>query len=151
MGDHTRQRKESPTSAGIETTTSRCDRLLLYRLSDDARREQEVCDYGGISGNVNVVPLALRIQMMDKRINSVPRDVFRRMSLRKNKSVLNNLESFAKPIAGTAMIFTSVKQGDDFITGKLNTSIPSLKMTARQPLLTMSKPPGIIYFSVGQK
>ena len=45
-----------------------------------------------------------------------------------------------KPAAGTAMIFTSMKQSDVFMTGELNTSRPSLKLTTRQPLLTMSKP-----------
>ena len=33
------------------------------------------------------------------------------------------------------------------MTGKRNTSRPSLKLTARQPLLTMSKPPDIIYIN----
>ena len=37
--------------------------------------------------------------------NSVPRDAFRPMRARQNKSVLNNLESFTKPVAGTAMIY----------------------------------------------
>ena len=36
------------------------------------------------------------------------------------------------------MIFTSVKQSDDVMIEKLNASKPSLKMTTRQPLLTMS-------------
>ena len=40
--------------------------------------------------------------------------------------------------------FRSVKQSDDFIIGKLNTSKRSLKIITRQPLLTMSKPPGTI-------
>ena len=37
--------------------------------------------------------------------------------------------------------FTSVKQNDNLMIGKLSTSRPSLKMITRQPLLTMSKPP----------
>jgi len=39
------------------------------------------------------------------------------------------------------MISTSVKQNDGFMLEKLNTSRPSLKMTTRLPLQTMSKPP----------
>ena len=42
MGDRTRQRKKSLTSAGIEPTTSGFDRPLLYRLNYEARREQVV-------------------------------------------------------------------------------------------------------------
>ena len=41
MGDRTKQRKNF-------------DRLLLYRLSYEARPEQDVGDYGGNCGNVNV-------------------------------------------------------------------------------------------------
>ena len=42
MGDRTRQRKKSPTSAGIEHTTTGFDRRLLYRLNYKARRVQIV-------------------------------------------------------------------------------------------------------------
>ena len=45
--DHARQRKQSPTSAGIEPSTSGFDRPLLYRLSYEARRGQVVGDCGG--------------------------------------------------------------------------------------------------------
>ena len=54
MGDHTRQREKSPTSAGIEPTTSEFDRPSLYRLSYEASREQVVDDNGGNCGNANV-------------------------------------------------------------------------------------------------
>ena len=47
MGDRTRQRKKSPTSAGIEFTPSGFDRPLLYQLSYEDRRQQVVSDYGG--------------------------------------------------------------------------------------------------------
>ena len=76
MGDHTRQRKNSPNSAEIEHTTSRFEHLLLYRLSCEARREQVTGDYRCNCGNVNVkgtmdvLPLALITQMTDHRINS---------------------------------------------------------------------------------
>ena len=75
IGDRTRQRKKSSTSAGIERTPSGFDRPLLYRLSNEERREQVVSDYGGNCSNVNVkgtmdvVPLALITQMTDQRIN----------------------------------------------------------------------------------
>ena len=46
-----------------------------------------------------------------------------------------------KAVPATAMISTSVKQNDDFMIEKLNTSRSSLKMTTRLPLQTMSKPP----------
>ena len=54
MGDRTRQRKRSLTSAGIEPTTSEFDRPLLYRLSYETRREQVVGNYGGNCDSVNV-------------------------------------------------------------------------------------------------
>ena len=54
MGDRTRQRKKSPTSAGIEPKTSGFDRPLLYRQSYEARQEHVVSDYSGNCGNVNV-------------------------------------------------------------------------------------------------
>ena len=54
MGDPTRQRKKSPTSAGVEPTTSGFDRPLLYRLRYDARRGQVDGGYHGNCGNVNV-------------------------------------------------------------------------------------------------
>ena len=38
-----------------------------------------------------------------------------------------NLNSFTKPVARIAMIFTSVQQNDDFMKVKLNISGPSLK------------------------
>ena len=47
MRDHRGQRKKSPTSAGIEPTTSGFDRPLFYRLSYEGRREQVFGDYGG--------------------------------------------------------------------------------------------------------
>ena len=62
-------KKKSPTSAGIERKTSGFDRPLLYRLSYEGRREQ----FGGVNvkgTNECFVPLALRTQMMDQRINS---------------------------------------------------------------------------------
>ena len=54
MGDRTRQRNKSLTSAGIEPTTSRFDRPSLYRLNYEARRKQVDGDYDGNCCNVNV-------------------------------------------------------------------------------------------------
>ena len=51
MGDPTRQQTKSPTSAGVEPTTSGLDRPLLYRLSYEARREQILGGYDGNCGN----------------------------------------------------------------------------------------------------
>ena len=48
-----RQREKSPTSTGVEPTTSGYDQPLLYRLSYEARREQVERDNGGNYGNVN--------------------------------------------------------------------------------------------------
>ena len=44
MGGCTRQRKKSPTLAGVEPTTSRFDHRLLYRLNYEAREEQVASD-----------------------------------------------------------------------------------------------------------
>ena len=59
MGNQTRERKkqtnkkQSPTSAGIETTTSEfADRTLLYRLSYETRPLQVVDYNGGNCGSV---------------------------------------------------------------------------------------------------
>ena len=49
-----------------------------------------------------------------------------------HSSIQGPLESFS--VAGIAMISTSVKQNDDFMIEKLNTSRPLLKMTTRLPL-----------------
>ena len=46
MGDCTRQRKNDPTSAGIEPTIFGFDRPLLFRLIYEARQEQAVGDCG---------------------------------------------------------------------------------------------------------
>ena len=54
MGDHTRQRKQSLTSAGIQPTASGFDRPLLYQLSYEARREQVVREMVVIAVNVNM-------------------------------------------------------------------------------------------------
>ena len=44
-------KKGSSSSAGIESTTCGFDRLLLYRLSYEARREQVLDDDGGNCAN----------------------------------------------------------------------------------------------------
>ena len=54
MGDHTRQRKQSTITAGIERKTSGFDRPLPYQLGNEARREEVVDDYGENCGNMNV-------------------------------------------------------------------------------------------------
>ena len=60
MGDRMRQRKTSPTSAGIEPTTSGFDRPLLYRQSHEARWEQG--SNANVKGKMNIVPPALMTQ-----------------------------------------------------------------------------------------
>ena len=57
--------------------TSKLDQLLLYRLCYEPRQEQVVGDYDGncssvnVKGAINCMLLALLIQMIDHRINSV--------------------------------------------------------------------------------
>ena len=58
--------------------------------------------------------------------------------------VHNNPELFTEQIAGIVMVFTSVKLNDGFMIEKPNILRLSLKMTILQPLLTASRPSGII-------